>query len=74
MPTNLTDEDRAAGGARTYSRSDYADYLRKGNMDATIKEIQHANPNQHWRSGRRDAAFTFNIKGIHKWQEYFQKI
>lgn len=32
MPTFLSDTDRARGGARTYSRSDYADYLRKFEM------------------------------------------
>lgn len=30
--TTLSDSDRTAGGARTYSRSDYADYLRKRDM------------------------------------------
>ena len=30
--TNLTDEERALGGARTYSQADMADYLRKRDM------------------------------------------
>ena len=30
--TSLSDADRTAGGADTYSRSDYADYLRKRKM------------------------------------------
>ena len=32
--TSLSDVDRTAGGAATYSRSDYADYLRKRKMPA----------------------------------------